>query len=429
LDPVTGRFDAASAATLPAWLDARSTRIVGMGEATHGTKEFNDLRAAIVMELAARAERPIVFLLEDEFVRGAVLAAYLDNGAGSAASGLRALRAGTWKNRELALLMERLRALRTAYPAVQIVFRGVDMQDFDAIWAAVGTIAALPAMDAVADVAALKSEADAYVDAYNLMYEAYTTGGMFDYGPVVQRRTTILAGLQNLRTRLEAAANARLPTAERARLLMVVRIAEQNTWKVDPLANAIALYGGDADIKAWLDRVAATVPSADIAPDPLETRDRALAENAEALVNLEGANALGILWAHNGHVARGAVFGRQVAGGHLRDRLGTGYRVLGTDFYAGSFVASSNGNPGTFSIGASSASYFANAAARICSHAGFLDLTAVEGTLASALTQPFDLHFVGAEYDPAYPPMRGVLGALYDGFVFVRDTSPSQPLN
>lgn len=431
VDPTTGRLTAATAAALPAWLHDDATRIVGLGEATHGTKEINDMRAAIVLEMAARAKGTFVFLLEDEYVRSAAIDAYLATGAGSAADGLTALRAGVWKNRELATLLDRLRALRVANPGLRIVFRGVDMQDFNGIFASLGPAAeALGATTtAAADIAAATTESGTYVAAFDAMYDAYSKGRPFDYAPAVAARKRVLAALSRLRTTFEAAPGPGLSATDRALLVRTVRVAEQVTWKVDPLANAVALYGSDAAVRSWLDRVAATVPAADLAPAPDDVRDRAMAENAEALVALEGTGARGVLWAHNGHVARGPVFDAKVAGGHLRDRLGTGYRVLGTEFYRGSFAAvSPDGKPGVFSIAASPATYFANAAARLCRQAGLLDVGAASGDLATALGQSVDLHFIGAAYDPESPPMRGVLGALFDGLVFLRDTSPSAAL-
>lgn len=429
IDPRTGRLDARSVAALPAWVDAPQTRLIGLGEATHGTKEVNDARAAIVLELAAESRGTVVFLLEDEFVLGSALDGYLAGRGGDAASGLNALRAGVWKNRELAALMERLRAINASAGTPRVVFRGIDMQDSQAIHEALARSARALGADADAELAALKTDFETYIGVFQKLIEAYDTKSVVDYAPTAALRKKILAGLGRMRTRFEQAPASGLSQRERAHHLLTVRIAEQNLVKADPLANVQMIVDGDETVQPWLDRVIATVPPADLAPDPSETRDRAMAENAEAILAIEGADARGVLWAHNGHAARGEVNKSKVAGGYLRDRLGLGYRVIGTEFYAGSFrSASPDGRPGVFTIKSSPATFFANAAARLCLPMGIIDLCDSGSALAGALARPFDFHFIGAVYSPEYAPMQVTPAVAFDGLLFIRDTTASQPL-
>lgn len=429
IDARTGRLDARSVAALPAWIYAPQTRLVGLGEATHGTKEVNEARAAIVLELAAQSRETVVFLLEDEFVRGSALDRYLRGQGGDAVSGLKALRAGVWKNRELAALMERLRAINASAGTPRVVFRGVDMQDSQAIHEALARSARALGADAGAELAALKTDFETYIGVFQKLIEAYDTKSVVDYAPTAALRKKILAGLDHMRTRFEQAPASGLSPRERAHHLLTVRIAEQNVVKADPLANIEMIVDGDETVKPWLDRVIATVPPADLAPDPSETRDRAMAENAEAILAIEGADARGIFWAHNGHAARGTITNGKVAGGYLRDSLGEGYRVIGTEFYAGSFrSASPDGRPGVFTIDSSPATFFANAAARLCLPMGVIDFCESGGALAASLARPFDFHFIGAVYSPEYGPMQVTPANAFDGLLFIRETTASEPL-
>jgi erythromycin esterase-like protein len=430
IDPQTGRLDARSVAALPAWIDAPQTRLVALGEATHGTRQVNDARAAVVLELAAQSRGTLVFLLEDEFVRGSPLDRYLAGDGDDAATGLDALRAGVWKNRELAVLMERLRAINASVGVPRVVFRGVDMQDTQAIHEALAYSATALGADAGAELAALKADFETYIGAFERLIDAYDTNSVVDYAPTATLRKKILADLGRVRAHFERAPAAGLSQQERARHLLTVRVAEQNAVKADPLANIQMIVDGDETVKPWLDRIVRTVSPADLAPDPSETRDRAIAENAEAILAIEGADARGILWAHNGHAACGAVNDSKVAGGYLRDRLGEGYRVLGTEFYAGSFrSASPDGRPGVFSIKSSPATFFANAAARLCVPMGIIDLCESSGALAAAFATPFDFNFIGAVYSPDYAPMQVTPAAAFDGIIFIRDTTASEPLS
>jgi erythromycin esterase len=56
----------------PLWAMTREARIIGIGEATHGTHEFRDLMNAVVRR-AAEDERPLVVALEFGFVEGLAL--------------------------------------------------------------------------------------------------------------------------------------------------------------------------------------------------------------------------------------------------------------------------------------------------------------------------------------------------------------------
>lgn len=54
--------------------------------------------------------------------------------------------------------------------------------------------------------------------------------------------------------------------------------------------------------------------------------------------------------------------------------------------------------------------------------------TACGPRISAALERPLDLHLVGAVYSPDYPPARAILADIFDGLVFIRDTTASEPL-
>ncbi len=429
LEPATGRLDATSVGALPPWFASPTTRVIALGEATHGTREINEARAALALELAGGSKDAIVFLLEDEFVRGAAVDEFLAGKGADAAAALNGLRAGVWKNRELAALLERLRALNAREGSPRIVFRGIDMQDSAAIQDGLARSAGALGVDVTPELATFRGDFERYVAAFQQLVDAFDTQAVVDYAPTAALRAKLLADLAQLRARFEQApAQGRSPR-DRALHLLTVRVAEQNVVKADPLANVMMLLEGDQGARAWVDRIVATVGVDRLAPRPSEVRDRAMAENVEALVALEGEDARGILWAHNGHAARAPVNGETVMGGSLRERMGERYRVIGTEFYAGTFrSASPDGRPGVFKLESSPASFFANAAARLCRPMGIIDLGASGPSLARALAEPTDVHFIGAVYSPDYAPTRVKLSEAFDALVFIRDTTASVPL-
>ncbi len=59
----------------PLWAMLRDARIIGVGEATHGTREFRLLMGAVVRRAAAE-ERPLIVALEHGFLEGLALDAW-----------------------------------------------------------------------------------------------------------------------------------------------------------------------------------------------------------------------------------------------------------------------------------------------------------------------------------------------------------------
>ena len=431
IDSGTGRLRASDTSQLPAWLDAK---VLGLGEVTHGTKEVNDLRGSFVLERATRpGHHPLVFLIEDELVRAGVADDYLRVGAGTAASGLQALRAGVWKNRELAALLDRLREINVRGDGANIVFRGIDMQDPIAIAEAVAKSARVLGATVDDDLHAFQTDGTAYLQAFDELTAAYRDKAPFDYGPVVVLRKRLLTTLERLGNELATAPATGVSSHDRALHLYTIEIARQNVIKNDPLANATSLLRDEPSARGWLASVTATVLERDLLGDPNDYRDQAMAENVIALVALEGDDAQGLVWAHNGHIRMGS-HPTRAAGGYLKARLGDGYRTIGTEFYSGGFLSAappSGSEPPqrtAFRIESSPPTFFANALARLCLPVALVDLTAAPQALQTALTTPLNMHSIGAVYDPSYEPWRTVIGDEFDAVLFIRETSPSQRL-
>ncbi|MEV5552267.1 erythromycin esterase family protein [Nonomuraea wenchangensis] len=66
-------------------------------------------------------------------------------------------------------------------------------------------------------------------------------------------------------------------------------------------------------------------------------RDRRMAENTSLLLAEPGAKV--VLWAHNGHIGKGAIGGAATMGRHLADEHGAAYYALGALFGSGGFRA------------------------------------------------------------------------------------------
>ncbi len=104
-------------------------RVVGLGEATHGSREFFTLKHRLVEYLVTQ-QQFTVFALEADQQRCRALDAYVTTGVGDAGQGLRELGYWTWHTCEVAALLTWLRAYNSTAPAgaaVRVV--GVDPSD------------------------------------------------------------------------------------------------------------------------------------------------------------------------------------------------------------------------------------------------------------------------------------------------------------
>lgn len=102
-------------------------RIIGLGESTHGTREFFTEKHRLVRHLVER--RGVrVFALEANQRAIAPLDRYVREGVGTAREALRALYA-VWNTEEMLALVEWLRTYNVAHPMDPVHVVGYDMQD------------------------------------------------------------------------------------------------------------------------------------------------------------------------------------------------------------------------------------------------------------------------------------------------------------
>jgi erythromycin esterase len=277
-------------------------RIIGVGEATHGSHEDAAAKAAIIRGLVASGAVRSLFL-EMNSLAGRELDAFIQGGTGDAGGRLRTSHAfRVFKTRALADLLGWLRDWnRTAAEPVRIF--GIDCQS--------------TAQDASDALAALRQRDPAAADRLAPRLDPIVSARARDlrFPALIKSLTT--AQLQEAMTALEALQTA-LGTDPDDR---TARYAARTAWqglKAFELETADGKITGDAD--AYYAR-----------------RDQFMAENI-----LEApADGPGVFWAHNGHVAAGGPPGSAFlpAGGQLRRRLGDAYRAVVFEYGAARFNA------------------------------------------------------------------------------------------
>ncbi|MEN3534818.1 erythromycin esterase family protein [Microbispora sp. ZYX-F-249] len=287
LDGLTPGAGTTDLAPFRAALDG--VRVVGVGEGTHGSREFFLIRhrlleflveelgvTTLAVEASASASRAV-----DDYVRG---------GSGDPVEALAGLGFWTLHTEEMLAVVQWLRDHnRTA--AAKVRFVGIDPQHPAASLEALRTHLGDDAPDLLDPLAPL-------------------TGKRLGVGPPLDRRIEADA------RRVEDFLTGRTAGPERDEALAHARIVRQS-----------------ADLASRPFRHS----------DPAETvsvaRDRYLADNLDLL--LTDPNAKIALWAHNGHIMRGSHSGGSVPamGWHLAQRHGEAYYALGVLFGEGRFRA------------------------------------------------------------------------------------------
>lgn len=276
----------------------RGMRIVGLGESTHGTSEFFRLKHRIV-EFLVREEGFTTFAMEASQSASRALDAYVRHGTGDSERLVARLGFWTWRTREMVDLVEWLRAYNRDVPKERrIRFVGIDPQRCTDSIETVTAFLRRSAPERTEDARALEVLAQARPASHPDPHQA-----------LLRRAEEVARFLADHREASgpEDEVNEALEHAQ-----ILVRAADLVTRSFTPSA-------GEDSV--------------------LAVRDRYMAEAVARLVD-DDPQARVMLWAHNGHIAKGT-YGEQVPalGSLLRERYGDAYYALALLFGKGSFLA------------------------------------------------------------------------------------------
>jgi erythromycin esterase len=276
-------------------------RIVGLGEATHGSSEFFRMKHR-VLEYLVRERGFRVFGIEATWAEALRVNHYIHTGDGAPAALLSNLRFWTWHTREVLDMILWMRAYNQTVPeAERVSFYGFDIQ-YSRV-----------AMDEVVtylrqvDVAA----ADSVVEWYSCFrqFQDKPNGATPNYSVVADlEKQRCREGVQAAHGLLQRRADEFTPRAGRATYDLALRTARVVVQNED-----LRGYPQQGTLK----------------------RDAYMAENVEWLANVGEPGKRQVLWAHNAHVSRWEPF----MGVNLTQAFGDDYVVVGFSFYRGGFNA------------------------------------------------------------------------------------------
>ena len=354
--------------------------IVALGEGTHGTSEFFQMKHRLT-EYLAREKGFTVFAIEANMPEARRVNEYVLTGRGDPRAALSGLYFWTWNTQEVLDMIEWMRAYNASGKG-RMEFWGFDLQTPNV------------AMDSVR---AFVHRADA---------------------PFVARLDSAYAQIDGVLAERRAQNNS--PSAVRLWEIEAARVLEH----LEANRSAYVAAGHDTLDVAWAIQNARIVVQAAGSVRGTLSRDSSMATNVQWIAAHHPAGTKMVLWAHNGHVARAPGW----MGSHLAERYGSAMRVIGFALGDGEYTAV--GPRGLTSYPAVPPE--PGSVENVFRATGFprfaLDLRGVSTTPAAAwLAAPHDFRSIGAmATDNGFSPTR--VAALYDALIYFDHTKASAEL-
>ena len=273
-------------------------RIVALGEATHGTHEFFQMKHRMLKFLVEEMGFNI-FAIEANWPEANLVNTYVHTGQGDPAELLRGLYFWTWNTREVLDMILWMRAHNeNPGDAPSVSFLGFDMQFYEI------------AMDNV--VAYLEQ-----VDPARALQTRELYRCLRRYAP----RENIYADLP-FKSKADCGRNLHTVYAELSQ--------HQSDYEAQSSPEAFAQALQNSRIVLQAEKYMS------LGQHRYMVRDRYMAENITWLLDQAGPDAKIVLWAHNGHVGTyDSNF--KTMGQYLRESYGEQMVVFGFSFYEGSF--------------------------------------------------------------------------------------------
>jgi erythromycin esterase len=273
-------------------------RIVGLGEATHGTREFFQFKHRM-LEFLVEEMGFTAFVIEAIMPECSDINRYVLTGEGDPSKALAGLYFWTWDTQEVLALIEWMRAYN-ADPnhKRKIKFYGDDMQMSGR--AAKKTLAFLQQVDS--------EQAQCFAESMSLCLNPFTESYL-STKTSAERRKRLLNYSENVLKMIDK--NKTLYTA--ATSPGEYSLSHRHA---SVLVQFLRMICDDAMASSFI-------------------RDSSMAENTRWILNEEGEQGRLVLWAHNYHISNDSLS----QGWHLKKIFGNEYRTIGMIFNRGSFQA------------------------------------------------------------------------------------------
>jgi erythromycin esterase len=371
-------------------------KIVGMGEATHGTREFFNMKAKMFKFLATRCGFR-VFAIEATFSGTLKVNDYVLYGKGDVLSAMKGMEFWTWDTEEVNDLIEWMKAYNAGKAEYEkLKFYGFDCQSFK------GPANVL--LDYVKEF-----------DSGNLV--RFSTGlsilkdSSYNYFYTLRDARTGKNGIEKIH-------EITLFLSDWFNQNQEVYISRSGNIKF-----ALAFHTID-ELKQVVSSVVCPYKKS------WTVRDSCMAQNLKWMVEFENAKVFA--WAHNAHICNVPkyFFAKDPTMGAYLDMLfGKDYYKIGFAFNEGSFQAYSSAKRGLmeYSVPVYKKNTLTNALAVPGIDAFFIDLTSSGNQLFTSTQRYYD---IGSSFDNCKNSSVPISAKkIFDGLIFVAKTTRAMPLN
>lgn len=364
----------------------KDKKIVAMGEATHGTAEFFQMKHRmfefLVEEMGYR-----VFGIEAEFGGSQVVNDYILHGKGTVDECLRAMKFWTWDTKEVAEMIEWMREFNEkAKDDDKIRFYGFDMQGMD------------NSLEYILN----------YLEKVNPnAADEYRALGSTNFNTPDKGNVKILNNhIDNIHNKIIKNRNDYIKNSSIEEYDLILRHIEV--------------------VYQWIDFIKNI---------EFNKRDYYMAENVKWILDYEEkyyGNDKIMLWAHNGHISN--ELSQYInMGENLKNFFYEDYYPIGFDFYQGNFVAKPYtyyyGGLANFHIESTPEGSFAHEMIKTEIPVSFLDIKNAEknNILSDFLSSRIYINFIGGLYPGKHvnntPDNQVVLKDTFDGMIFIESTT------
>jgi erythromycin esterase len=364
-------------------------QIVAMGEATHGTREFFQLKHRI-LELLVEKMGFTLFAIEGNWPESLAVNDYVLNGTGDPADGLAGMYFWTWDTQEVLDMIRWMRRYNQD-PAhlKKLKFLGFDMQT---------------ARVAVSNVEQYLQKVDP------------------DEAKVAARILEPLSDVLNEREYSKRPITLRRQTAIGIKLVLDAFNEKKASYTKASSEQEWILAQHNLVIVRQAERVHSSGKLG-----RLRIRDASMAQNIKWILDNEPPGSKIMVWAHNGHVSTEGFPGAGSMGMYLRSLYGSRMVVCGLSFNRGSFQAVGRNRLQEFTVGPALPDSLdaALAATGLPLFAVDLRNAPTTGLVAEWLDSPHPARTIGALYNDSFPEMFyvNVPPHGYDVIFFVNETS------
>ncbi|MGJ0845565.1 erythromycin esterase family protein [Tissierella praeacuta] len=371
----------------------KDVKIIGMGEATHGTKEFFEMKHRmfefLVEEMGYRA-----FAIESEFGCHRIINDYILHDKGSIEDTLKVMKFWTWSTKEVADMINWMKEYnKNPNNKEKIRFYGFDIQEVDS------------SMNNIIKYLELVD-----IDKRN------------DFKSISLNKPTSKTLLKETKDSFQKDRDKYISKSSILEYEIILQDLEVINQYLEYQEIRTKYFGGEIE------------DSNNSISNLFNTRDYNMAENVKWIIEHEKRhynNNKIMLWAHNGHISN-YYFNFLNMGRLLKEALGDEYYSLGFDFYKGSFNAigqtTFRTKLGVLELDAPKKDIFSSYFKATNYPLSYLDLKTASSdkTLKEWLSKEHLMHLIGASLHEGAELQIIIPSQNYDGLIYIENTTAAQ---